>query len=574
MNFDVFTIAALVDELRTKLVNGRVQDSLELGAEAIGFEIFAGRRYYLLLSADPQAARVNIMPERVRRGVEQPSPLGLMLRRYVEGGRLVAVNQPEWERVIHIEFEGPESALTLVAEIMDRRSNLLLLRDGVIMDCMRRVGANENRVRVSLPGQPYVPPPPQTNKHPPRDLPAGFLVDLFKREADKQAWKLLTDALLGFSPMLAKELIYRTAGDIKAKAGQIDPHMLETVFDELLTPLLNSQFEPGITEVDGAVTSFSAYEVTHLPGWHPVEEGMSAALTAYFGAAVGEAAYENAKKPVQEELTEAITKVAKRVEALKRSHRDQSELERLRQSGELLLAYQYQIATGTTSFQAQYDFDQPEVEIKLDPTLTAIDNAKAYFERYEKAKRAAAGVPAMIEAAETELAFLHQLEVDLKLAGNWPEIGEVQDALQAGGYWRGPKTSRPGSGKSAPIKAIVDGYVIWVGRNSRQNEDVTFIKGRPEDLWLHVRGVPGAHVIVKSAGRPVPPKVLQQAAALAAYYSPSREEGHVLVDVTERRYVRKIKGGGAGMVTYRNEAPISAVPSKEAVKTQAGISQE
>ena len=564
MNFDVFTIAALVKEFRQKLVNGRIQDSLEIGNDAIGLEVYAGQRCYLMLSANPQAARVHIVSDRVRKGVEHPSPLGLMLRRNVEGGRLVAVSQPPWERVMHIEFESGEGAFTLIAEIMDRRSNLLLVRDGIIMDCMRRVGADENRVRVSLPGQVYIPPPPQLGKLDPTTLAPEFLANMIAQGESKQAWRLLTEHLLGFSPMLAKEVIYRAAGDVKATASKVDPAMLGEIIQELITPMINGMFEPGVTEADGLVTSYSAYEVTHLPGWHAVD-GISEALATFYGAPVGEEAYNAAKQPIQEELTEAIAKVSAKVEALRFAHKDQSELERLKQSGELILAYQFQIKPGDTLLKAQYDFDQPELEIKIDPKISPLDNAKDYFDKYERAKRAAAGVPAMIEETETELAYLHQLEVDLKLASNVPEIGEVQDALQVNGYWRGTKTSRPHAGKSAPIKAMIDGFVVWVGRNSRQNEDVTFGKGRPEDTWLHVRGVPGAHVVIKNGGRPIPPTVLHKAAALAAYYSPSREEGHVLVDVTERRYVRKIKGGQAGMVTYRNETPIDAVPSKEAV---------
>jgi len=138
----------------------------------------------------------------------------------------------------------------------------------------------------------------------------------------------------------------------------------------------------------------------------------------------------------------------------------------------------------------------------------------------------------------------------------------VQDALQANGYWRGPRTARPKGGKSGPLKVTTsEGIVIWVGRNARQNEEVTFGKGKPEDLWLHTHGFPGAHVIIKSEGRTISASVIQQAASLAAYYSAARSEGHVLVDVTERRHVRKIKGGKPGMVTYRNESPVDAVPA-------------
>ncbi len=561
MNYDVFTIAAVVDELKQTLQDGRIQDSLEIGDSAIGLEIYATHaRHYLLISAHPQEARVQLVGDRVRRGVEQPSPLGLMLRRYVEGGRLVAIQQSAWERVIQFEFEGPEGPLTLIAEPMERRSNILLVRDGRIMDCIRRVGPDENRVRVSLPGYPYVPPPPQLSKIPPNELTLPFLEHALDADPGKAAWRVLTDKLLAFSPMLAKETVYRAMGSANIKAGDTSARDVYAAARELLEALLDHRWQPGNTEADGRITSFAVYPITHLPGWHDVSS-ISEALAAYYGAPIGPEAYDAGKKPVQAMIDEALERIQRRLDSLRRSARDETERERLRQSGELILAYQYQIAPGQTSFAAQYDFDAPALEIKLDPSVSAVENAKQYFERYEKAKRGAEEIPTLIEAAENELAFLRQLETDLVLAANFPEIGEVQDVLQANGYWRGPRTARPKGGKSGPLKVTTpDGTVIWVGRNARQNEDVTFGKGKPDDLWLHARGVPGAHVVIKSGGRTVPAGVIQQAAGLAAYYSASRGEGQVLVDVTERRYVRKIKGGKSGMVTYRNESPVNAVP--------------
>jgi predicted ribosome quality control (RQC) complex YloA/Tae2 family protein len=572
MNFDVFTIAAVVAELDDKLVGGRVQDTLELGDDAIGMEIFAGGiRHYLLASAHPQAARIQLVSDRVRRGVESPSPLGLMLRRYIEGGRLARVSQPLWERIVHLDFLGPEGEFTLIVEPMERRGNLLLVRDGVVMDCIRRVGPEENRVRVSLPGQPYAPPPPQPLKRAPTLLTPVLMGEILDAEPGKAAWKLLTDKLLAFSPMLAKEAVYRAtrnagagpAGKFDARAEEVSAYALYEVIRELLDVLETRDFNPGVTETDGQITAFAAYRVQHRPGWRAAES-ISAALSAYYGAPVGEEAYDAAKKPIGAQLAEAIEKVSRRLDGLRRQARDQAEMDHLRQSGELLLAYQFQIAPRQASFSAQYDLDAPPLEIKLDPDLSALDNAKAYFERYERAKRAGAEVPGLIRLAEGELAYLHQLETDLRLAANWPEIGEVQEALQANGYWRGPKTAHPRGGKSGPLKVVTpEGVVIWVGRNARQNEEVTFVRGRPEDLWLHVRGLPGAHVVVKTAGRAVSSGVLGRAASLAAYYSAARGEGRVLVDVTERRHVRKLKGGKPGMVTYRNESPIDAVPASE-----------
>ena len=172
-------------------------------------------------------------------------------------------------------------------------------------------------------------------------------------------------------------------------------------------------------------------------------------------------------------------------------------------------------------------------------------------------------MPRLIKQTENEIGWLTQLATDLELASNWPEIDEVQQALQAKGYWKGkPRARMGGGGKSAPLRIVSkDGFVIWIGRNSRQNEIVTFDKGGPQDLWLHARGVAGAHAIIKVDGRQIPESVIERAAALAAYYSANRSESSAIVDLTYRRYVRKIKGAGAGMVTYRNEETRTVTPS-------------
>ncbi len=565
MNFDVFTISAVVDELNDTLLGGKVQDSLEIGGDAIGLEVYSSQaRRYLLLSADPMSARIQILDEKLRRGIETSTPLGLMIRRNLESARIDSIRQPPYERVVEIGFKGAEGAFTLICEPMERRSNVLLVRDGVIMDCIRRVGPHDNRVRLSLPGHTYVPPPPQINKRDPATLTGAFLAEALAADAGRAGYRALTDTLLGFSPMLAKECVYRAAGRADAKANAINAGDLFEVAQEMLAALLAHRWEPGNThDREGAVTGFSVYEVTFMEGWRRVES-VNAALSAYYGAPIGIEAYDAAKVPVFDILDEAYNKQQRKLEALRRSESDESERERLRMSGELLLAYQYQITAGQTTFSAQYDYGAPPLEIKLDTMLTPLENAKRYFAEYDHAKRAMAEVPALITSAQLEVDYLDQLRSDLTLAANWPEIGEVQDALQAGGFWHGPKVSHPKGQRSAALRIVTpDGIVIWVGRNARQNEDVTFGKGKPEDIWLHARGVPGAHVIIKTNGRAPAPAVLQRAAELAAYYSKSRSEGRALVDVTERRYVRKIKGGKPGMVTIRNESTLEATPRGE-----------
>lgn len=566
MNLDAFTLSALVDEFMDVLVGGRIQDVLDTDQTGIGLEIYAShRRHYLYLSADPQSPRVHIVPERLRRGLSKPTQLGLLFRSHVEGGILTHVSQPRWERILQLEVEGPAGAVTIIAEPMERRSNLLLIDDaGMILDCIRRVGPNENRYRVSLPGKPYIPPPPQEGKLEPAQADAAALKGLFEANTDpkRKPAQILSAGIFGVSPLIAREILYRSGWTPDQQT--IDFERLSEAVAEVVSPLLRREWQPGIVETESGVAAFSAFHLKHMEGWRPVTS-MSEALNAYYTEPSGFDAYKAGKQPVMEAIREAEAKLNARLASLQRSMTDDTERERLRQSGELILAYQYALTQGQTELIAQYDAESEPLTIALEADLAPVENAQRYFDRYNRAKRALDDVPRLIAETEAELAQIRQLAVDLDLAASWPDIDEVQQQLQAGGHWRGPARPRTTAAqKSAPLRIVTEsGFVIWVGRNSRQNEQVTFEKAGPFDLWLHARGVPGAHVIIRLEGRQPPEDVIERAASLAAHYSARRSDSRVEVDVTERRHVRKIKGGGPGQVTYRNETTRTAVPRDE-----------
>jgi predicted ribosome quality control (RQC) complex YloA/Tae2 family protein len=577
MYLDAFTLSALVDEMLDTLAGGRIQDVLDVDENGIGWEVYADhRRRYLYMSADHRQPRIHLVPDKLRRGLPKPSQVGLLMRRLVEGGFIAHISQPPWERIIQIDVEGAEGAVSVIIEPMERRSNILLVRDGIILDCMRRVRADENRYRVSLPNHPYVLPPPQTGKRDPLRLKLDDLIEIFASDEQhdersakgakaRKTHQVLTAHLLGVSPLLAKEIVFRAAGTADQKAEDVNFERLLADLHEVIDPLGRRMWQPGICQDErGQVTAYSVYPLTSIHGWRQVES-ISEALTLFYSAPVGEEAYTAGKQPIRDAIAEARAKLSARLASLQASMTDDSQREWLRQSGELILAYQYAIQPGQTELRAQYDPDQPELTIALDPNMTPLENAQRYFERYNKAKRALEDVPGLIAQTEQDLAFLEQLDTDLTLAASYPEIDEVQAALQAKGLWRGKPLAKASSSRTAPLRVVTpEGFVIWVGRNSRQNEIVTFDKGSPEDWWLHARGVPGAHVIIKTDGRKVPESVFERAAGLAAYYSAKRQEAKVEVDVTLRKHVRKIKGASPGMVTYRNEETRSSVPrSKE-----------
>ena len=568
MNFDVFTISALVDEFMDTLVGGRIQDAIDVDTMGLGLEIYANRkRRYLYLCADADNPRVHIVDDKLRRGLPKPTQIGLLFRSYVEKGVVAHVSQPEWERIMHIDVEGEKGDVTIIIEPMVRRANVLLVKDGVILDCMKRVGPEENRYRLSLPNHEYVPPPPIRGQLNPGRVTADdfcHLLDSVEKKST-QTRRALTGRILGMSPLLAREIVFRATGSDTTKVRDTHSDALYDAFSEVFQPLLRREWQAGIGREDGVASAFSPYPLTFVE-WERAES-MSDAVTQFYGSIAGPDAYNEAKKPVQEAIDEAKVKLSSKLNSLKSGLRDESELEVLKQSGELILAYQYGIEKGQAELRAQYDVEAPELSIRLNPDLTPLENAQDYFRKYEKAKGARDEVPKLIAETQLELDYIEQLETDLLTAINWVEIDDVIQTLQNRGYWLGKKLKRlGGGGRQGALKVVSrDGYVVWIGRNSRQNEQVTFKKANSQDIWLHARDVPGAHVIIRNDGRRIKDELIAESAAVAAYYSKKRNDGLVLVDYTRVKYVNRIKGAGPGMVIYRNEQTITVEPRNEEI---------
>ncbi|MDQ7026939.1 MAG: NFACT family protein [Anaerolineae bacterium] len=572
MYLDALTLSALVDEFMDELVGGRVQDVLDVDNTGFGFEIYADRqRHYLYLSADKQVPHVHLVGDKLRRGLYRPTQLGLMLRRYIEGGILTHVSQPEWERILYLDFEHPaEGEARIIIEPMERRSNILLLdSDGIIRDCVHRVGPEDNRYRLSLPNHEYKLPPPLTDRYNPFTITEAqiqAILDASENPDKDKVVRLLPRKILGCSPLLAKEIVYRATGDISLRVSDADSAQLQEIVVDIMKPLKKREWQAGVAVDDEMIDAYAVYPLTHNGEWRRTES-ISAAMTEYYGAAVGEEAYNQGKKPVQEALNEAKAKYGAKLASLENSLKDQSEMNYLQQSGELILAYQYTIEPHQTELVAQYNVDEPALTIKINPELSPLENAQKYFDRYNRSKRARKNVPKLIAEARHEWDYILQLENDLKMAANWAEIDDVIQALQNRGYLiKNKKVKRlGGGGRTGPLKLTKDGYVIWVGRNSRQNEQVTFKTANADDFWLHARDVPGAHVVIRNDGRRIPDKLIEEIASIAAYYSSKREDTKVSVDITRCKYVKSIRGAGQGMVTYRNERTITVEPHNEEI---------
>lgn len=565
MYFDAMTTAAVADELRETVLGGRVQAVLQPDEWSVGLEMYAQRqRRYLLLSAHPDYARVHLVGEKPRRGVESASPLLLLLRKYVRGGRIVAVAQSPFERILHLRIAHQEGETTLVAEAMGRYANIALVAaDGIVMGCLKRVGPEMSRMRTLLPNRLYVPPPPQP-KLDPTDLDEARVRHLVSTAPDgTPLWRALVNGVRGVSPLLAKEVAFRATGEVATPVERVvDVASLVDAFQDLMLSVWEHRWQPCLAYEHGEPVAFAPYQLAQYDQVE-AEGSISATLEMYYAALTGEDAYAAAKDGVRVALEEARRRVKRKRQALLRAQPTSEEIEALRRKGELILAYAHTLQPGQEELTAQMSLQEPPLTIRLDPKLSPVDNAQAYFKEYRKAKNAAAGAPARLAQADLELSYLDQLATDLDLAANRPEIDEVRAALLAAGYLQ-PERAEYRPQRSRPLEIqSEDGFTILVGKNARQNDLLTFRRAEPDDLWLHARGVPGAHVIIKTGGRPVPEATLQQAAHLAARYSAAHQEKLVAVDYTLRRYVKRVRGGRPGLVTYRHERTLTVPPGGE-----------
>lgn len=553
MNVDYLTLACLRDHLDS-LLGARVQHVVLPDELSVGLELYAGQRAQLLISADPQFPRILLAPHKLRRGVETETALLLLLRKWVRGSRLVDITQPPWERILELHFEGQAGPCRLITELIGRYSNVILVGpDGGVLDAMRHVGPGKNRYRVILPGRPYQPPPKPVGRQPPTRLPPGEWVALLASAApDEPLQRLLTRRLLGISPIVARE--------IAARVVDGDPKKLAQATATLFAPLKDGSWSPHVAlDEAGNVVAFAPYEPLQFERTRQASD-ISEAMWQYFEHRLSGDAYAAARWRVQERVGETRARAERTLRQLQENIADEAEIESLREAGELILIYQGKAKRDAHEVTVP-DYAGAPRTIKLDPKLTPVENAQAYFRRYRKAVRATEGLPARIAAVKADLAYLEQLAADLALAESRPEIDAVYDALVKAGW--APK-ARSGSGGQVegPRRFEIDGFPVYVGRNARQNDEVTFKRAGPDDLWLHARGVPGAHVVVKCGKRDVPEEIVQQVACLAAYYSPARDEAQVAVDVTQRRYVKRVRGAHPGLVIYRNERTIQVTPEK------------
>jgi predicted ribosome quality control (RQC) complex YloA/Tae2 family protein len=544
----------------------------------------AGMQGKLLLSANPTYPRVHWTNGSYVNPMEAPM-FCMLLRKHCEGGVIESVRQIGRERIIHIEVKhrdelGDLSNKTIVIEIMGRHSNIILMdpATGIIHDGIHHVTPAISSFRIVLPGSSYTSPPEQGKTDPLAIENEQQFIEAL-RAADEIAplHKQLVDTLSGFSPLLARELVYRSQNTIEPLTSSDDEANKLTAlwlsYSSLMEDVKNNRFTPTIKiDQDSGKSFFSITELTHIIGDATVFPDVSACLEGFYG---NKAERDTVKQRaadlirfVQNEKAKNVTKIKKLEETLE----DAKDAEKYRVLGELLTAYMHQIKRGDKSIELVnfYDEEQTTVKIELDPQLTPSDNAQRYFRRYTKHKNSLSIVEEQMEIARTEIVYFEALLQQLDNA-SLADIGEIRDELVEQGYMkergrRGPKKKkvlRP----SLLCYTSSEGAAMFVGKNNTQNEYLTNRLAAPSDTWLHTKDIPGSHVVIR--GGDFGNATLEEAAMLAAHYSQARDSSSIPVDYTTIRHVRKPNGAKPGFVIYDNQKTLIITPDEKRIKALA-----
>ena len=545
MSFDGFFLHHMVEELRSELVNGRIQKINQPFEQELVLQIRSNRQSHrLLLSAHPVFGRIQLT-QTTFENPAQPSTFIMVLRKYLQGALIESIEQIENDRIVEITVSnkneiGDHIQATLIIEIMGKHSNILLVDKSShkILEVIKHVGFSQNSYRTLLPGSTYIAPPSTESLNP-------FTIK------DEKLFEILQ----------TQELTEKNLQSLFQGLGRDTANELENILvsDKLSTfrNFFNQKTKPCLTE-----TSFSPVPFANQVG--ESFTSLSDLLDTYYK---DKAERDRVKQQASELIRRVENELQKNRHKLKKQEKEllaTDNAEEFRQKGELLTTFLHQAPNDQDQVILDNYYTNQPITIALDKALTPSQNAQRYFKRYQKLKEAVKYLTDLIEETKATILYLESVETVLNQAG-LEEIAEIREELIQTGFIRRRQREKIQKRKKPEQYLASDGKtIIYVGRNNLQNEELTFKMARKEELWFHAKDIPGSHVVISGNLNPSD-EVKTDAAELAAYFSKGRLSNLVQVDMIEVKKLNKPTGGKPGFVTYTGQKTLRVTPDPEKI---------
>lgn len=584
MAFSGLVLAASARELKDKIVNARIEKIYQPTKHELFLTLYRESYYRLLVSAHPMSSRIHLT-EQKKENPLNPPPFCMLLRKHLTGGRITSIQQVGLDRILRInirtrdEFEIIDEKILLV-EIMGKHSNIILLdKNNIILGSIKTVTKAVSRYRTIVPGKTYTLPPYQgkINLNQLKEFSPNMLIRALSEQPEKNINKALITVFNGLDPLLAEEIAARASLDSRAKIKDVDSKDLKQLkksLESVRNIINNNDFCPVVLlDEKGNYKDFTCIDLIRFPLERKVIfENMSMMLENFFSCKDKRQKYEDLKQGmlvlINNKLEKIKVKQAKLSQKLKKAEKGDD----LRLWGELLTSQLYLAVKGQKEIELVnfYHPQQEKITVPLDSRISPAENAQKFFKYYRKYKRAVPLLKKEMKNIEAELKYLEGIMFNLE-RGDLEDIKDIKEELTAEGYFKRSfekkrKTRiRVKPDIPRPVKYLSsDGFEIYVGKNNIQNEYLTLKMASKEDLWFHVKDIPGAHVVVK--GDNVTGQTLLEAALLAAYYSRGSDSANVPVDYTKIKHVRKPKQAKPGMVIYDHHKTLYVTPEERIVQ--------
>ncbi len=573
MAFDAFFLTSVLEEIRSRCLGARVDKLHQPSRDTLILHLRCQQgREKLLFVANPTAPRLHLTSASPENPAEPPM-FCMLLRKHLLGARLSEIFQPEMERAAVFTFDctdemGFPVQKRLVAELMGRTCNLYLLApDGRILDCLRRVGLDESSRRAALPGLNYVEPEPVTKANPLQLVQNDYVNLLTAPGADVLSDRLM-DTLGGLSPLVCREASLYAAGSVDARVGGLDIPAAAEKLALFFTEHLRHPAPWFCAQADGTPKQFAFCPIREY-GDSRRADSFSALLDSYYTLRDRKDLIRQKSQGVRKTVNNLCQRLRRKLAVQQKELEATYDRERLRQLGDILTANLNRVTKGQTVARCEdfYDEDMKPVDIPLSPILSPQQNAAKFYKDYTRMKNAEKELTHQLAIGTEELEYLESVLEELNRADTEAALEEIRQELQAGGYLR-PDTGKKKmkQGKLPPMRfESTDGFPIYVGRNNRQNDELTFRLARKDDLWCHASKVHGSHVIISCGGKTPPDNTVTQAAQLAACYAETTGGQNIPVDVTTVKQVKKIPSGKPGMVIYHTYKTVIVNPYPDIV---------
>ena len=554
---------AVLFEISESFPDAKIEKVLQPQNDEIDLVIHSGRKNgRLVFNVGPNAPRLQLSSVAKENPLKAPM-FCMFLRKHIVGARIIGIEQPNFDRIAIFTLScydemGFLTEKKLICEIMGKYANLIFTdKEGKIISALKFIDFSQSTVRQIIPGLRYTLPEPQ-NKISPLDFSEEvFESKLSEFSPERTAEKFIVGTYGGMATQISRELVFRASGKNDVPVSEIDTKNLGNVMLTWHNILKNHNYKPTLAfDSEGKPIDYSYMDITYLENAARTKsfDNFADLLDLYFSEKDRLEKIRQRGRDLIMLINNAISRTERKLNLQREALLESERGEEYKKCADIITSNIYRIERGMENVLCvdYYDENCPEIEIALDSRLSPSANAQRYYKFYNKAKKAKEVLSEQIKFWESELLYLDSVRAFLDKAESEEDISELREELYRAGYSSKMKNYRPQ--KKIKMQNMQyktsGGYTVLVGKNNMQNDNLTFKLASKDDVWFHVKDMPGSHVILETNGEEPGERDYTEAAEIAAYFSKATA-GPVAVDYTKVRNVKKPAGSKPGFVIYK-----------------------